>query len=67
MKSKDVKEIRSEFYNAFETAIKVRNRMIHSRYLWPGKEHLKLFVAESASSLGGILGNKETGKPFEIK
>ena len=53
--------MRSEFYKEFETAIKVRNTMIHSRYLWSGEGHLRLFVARGAESIGGALVDKETG------
>jgi hypothetical protein len=65
LNSQDVKEIKSDFYKEFETAIKVRNTMIHNRYLWPGEGHLKLFVTLSAESIGGALVDKETGAIFD--
>lgn len=65
LNSQVVKGIKSEFYKQFETAIKVRNTMIHSRYPWPGEPHLRLFVASSAESMGGALVDKETGAVIE--
>jgi hypothetical protein len=61
LKPQDAKEIKSDFYKEFETAIKVRNDMIHNRYLWPGKGHLKLHLVLSAEAVGGALADKETG------
>jgi hypothetical protein len=65
LNSQDVKEIKSDFYKEFETAIKVRNTMIHNRYLWPGEGHLKLFVTLSAESIGGALVDKLSGEAIQ--
>lgn len=61
LQSQDVKEIKSDFYKVFETAIKVRNDMVHNRYLWPGKGHLHLNLVLSAEAVGRALIDKESG------
>ncbi|HLZ19874.1 MAG TPA: hypothetical protein VKO67_09685 [Smithellaceae bacterium] len=58
--AKQVKELRSLFYEMFKENIQVRREMVHYTYLWSGEKHGRLLMASFAESTGGLLLNNKT-------
>jgi len=58
--AKQVKELRSLFYEMFKENIQVRRQMVHYTYLWSGEKHGRLLTSSFAESTGGIVLDNKT-------
>ncbi|MDP3111187.1 MAG: hypothetical protein Q8M71_03695, partial [Thermodesulfovibrionales bacterium] len=61
-----VKFLREQFNEIFKDGIKLRNKIVHERMSWPGKENLDLIIVSTINQLGEIAVEKETLKERTI-
>jgi hypothetical protein len=67
LEKKQAKDAQQSFHDAFGTAIKMRNVLVHRSPIWTGKRHFDLLVVNLAWKTGHAILDKETGKVCELQ
>lgn len=62
LRKKDVQDYQAQFLEVFDKIIKVRNKMVHQRFVFPGIEHRQLILAEDADQRNLAFVLYETGE-----
>ncbi|MCS4307811.1 putative nucleotidyltransferase [Rheinheimera pacifica] len=67
IESSNVAFVRKAFHEAFESAIDLRNNLVHCSTFWKGKKHFDLNLIVAARELGFGIKSIESGEMWEVR